>query len=296
MKKNFFIERFDQLVNKVDSAIVDKIHNVFYLQNYRPEKVDTYKVAFVKDIFNEAIQTNDDETILACKKILLIGFILTNWNELNIPKGGAALKGEYENYLKRIYDLSHAKKESPLDVMDVFWKELAIARLHMFPVYSSVVEFYSGFGLRQGLSGNLFQSTEFLLFSFKYGRKPYYRTHLHTPLLDFFSAEGWIKSYLQIAEMLKRDESIRGLARTSWYFDPKIKMISPHLSYLQELPLKNGAHLFCVGADNSGSALEKSKSRLTLYNKGDYAPMNYLLVWPRDALITWAEKHNRSRE
>ena len=96
--------------------------------------------------------------------------------------------------------------------------------------------------------------------------------------------------------MLKIDESIKGLARTSWYFDPKIKMISPHLSYLQELPLKNGAHLFYVGADHSGSALEKSKSRLMLYNKGDYTPMNYLLVWPRDALLAWSEKHNRSRE
>lgn len=296
MKKELFDQRFKQLAEQLSIEAVEKITSIFEVKFNSAKGIQSYKLAAVQKILNRISIDNGSTELLVSQKLLIIGAILNNWYEFSSLSVDHPLRLEYESYLQRTYSFTDAYCEEILDNFDIFWKDFAIARLHIFPVHSGVVEFYSGFGLRQGLSGNLFQSIEFLLFIFKYGRKPYYRTHLHTPLLGSFSAEGWIKSYLQIAEMLKMDESIKGLARTSWYFDPKIKMISPHLSYLQELPLKNGAQLFCVGADNSGSALAKSQSRLTLYNKGGYAPMNYLLVWPRDVLIAWSEKHNRSRE
>ena len=79
----------------------------------------------------------------------------------------------------------------------------------------------------------------------------------------------------------------------SWYYDPALENISPHLSYLKEIPLKNGARLFYVGSSKADieMATKKSKTRKKFYDQGKYVPTRFLLVWPRNGLADWAGKH-----
>lgn len=301
MDRTLFEERFESLLSHLDSDSANKITELLTTSYRSLPGVQSYKPAAIFKALEDIAVRQTTAISLHCQKTLLIGVILKNWHklpdlaQLSVDKANqASIRVAYQHYLERVYNATDLNDQQSLCAADIFWKELAIARLQFFPISAGVVDFYSGFGFKQGLSRHLLQSLEFVFFTLKHGRKPYYRTHLHTPTLGSFSAQGWIESYLQIATMLTRDESIKGLVRTSWYFDPKIKIISPHLSYLQELPLQNGASLFCVGADDSGCALQKSSSRLALYNKGDYVPTNYLLIWPRSAIISWSNQYQRT--
>ena len=285
MDKLFFGEHFSLLSKGISAGSLDRVKQIINSQKEPSNIVRTYKPRHICDFLQTAKETHGITELNFCQKALILGFIDKNFVELSPKKIGLEVKA-YQYFLERmsviLLDNSYTFKS-----MDLFWKELAIARLQFFPIPSGVVDFYSGFGVRQGISINPIQTLRFFKLLLSVGQQPYYRTHLHTPLLDFFTEDDWVKSYLQIAEMLKRDESIKGLVRTSWYFDPHIKIISPHLGYLQDLPMKNGAKLFRVGKDESGNALSTSKSRRELYDKGDYIPMDYLLVWPRNEMIKW---------
>lgn len=287
MRQTVFEKRFHYLMSSLDESTINKITPLFTIKFHQKSNIQSYKPTLFVKVLTELSDSQNDETVLLCKKLLLLGAILNNWESFEPLQR----KGEYKDYLKRIFKATRFNDQVSLRSPDVFWKDLAIARLQIFPIKAGVVEYYSGFSLRQGLSFNILNLVRFLVFALKFGRKPYYRTHLHTPVIDNFSELGWEKSYHQIAELLKRNKCIKGLVRTSWYFDPKIKVISPHLSYLQDLPLQNGAQQFCVGPDETGCALLKSKSRFLLYDEGHYKPMNYLIVWPRDAVISWSEMH-----
>lgn len=291
MEKFFFDERLESLLSGLNNDTVNKIMPLLASRYIQKEGIQNYHPTYIATVLEGIGCNHPSEILLLCKKVLLVGAILNNWEDIHKSK----ILDQYKCYLERIYKVTEMSDQLSLNSLDIFWKELAIARLQFFPITSGIVDFYSGFGFRQGLNRNLFQSIDFIYFILKYGRKPYYRTHLHTPTLDCFSAEGWIESYLQIAKMLEADESVKGLIRTSWYFDPSIKKISPHLSYLQELPLNNGAKLFHVGLDKSGCALKTSKVRRELNNQGIYTPINYLLVWPRAAIIRWANIQKMSK-
>jgi hypothetical protein len=91
-----------------------------------------------------------------------------------------------------------------------------------------------------------------------------------------------------VAEMLERHEEIKGMFGASWFYDPQLENISPRLMYLQKIPLAGGAQMFYMGADRTGNALAKSKTRLKLYEEGRYRPQEYMLVWPRKELMAWA--------
>ncbi len=291
MKKELFEQYFNQLTSKLPSICVSEINPLFERQYNPLDGMQSYQLDFVASVLNKLEQIVQDEVIVSeCKKIVLLGYLLKNWSELNDSPNAIILANSYRDYLHRIYQLLLIVEKDPFPNMDIYWKELAIARLQFMPLHSSVAEFYSGFGLKQGLSLSVVQSIKFLLFSLKYGRKPYYRIHLHVPLLNDFTSEGWEASYLQIAELLNHNKNIKGVVRSSWFFDPEIRKISPNLSYLQNLPLSNGAVSFYQNPDITGSALAKSKTRRELFDEGKYKPMNYLLVWPRNALIEWADE------
>lgn len=287
MNKRLFDELFEQLSARLSPTLVNRILILLESNYTQNNEIQSYKPALFSIALSEI---NESDIVLISRKLLLTGFILKNWVALSSSSIGLTLQSTYLTYLNRV-SLMVTHDDDTLGSIDIFWKELAIARLQFYPVHSGVVELYSGFGIRQGLSLDLLTTGRFCCFLFQFGRKPYYQIHTHTPTLHHFSAEGWATSYHQVAEMLKENLNIRGVVRGSWFFDPKIKKISPRLSYLQDLPLQNGAQTFCSGEDYSGSAIATSKTRLKLYNEGKYTPMNYLLVWPRDAIIAWSEKH-----
>jgi hypothetical protein len=287
MEKEIVNEHFVRLEKLIPVNYLDKV-KVILASSYRVEDgIQTYNPLIIQNFLNEIKENESDEKQIIVQKLLLAGFILKNWDELNSLKNNA-----YEQFFQRAcYFFSG---DYNLKNIDVFWKELAIARLQFFPIHSGVAEFYSGFGATQGVSFNPVKMFKFLKILLFKGRKPYYQIHTHTPVLDNFTSEGWLESYKEIAKMLKLNSNIKGVVRGSWFFDPKVKEISPHLGYLQDLPLQNGAEIFRIGPDASGNALSTSKSRLKSFEEGKYTPMNYLLVWPREAVISWYEESERN--
>jgi len=67
--------------------------------------------------------------------------------------------------------------------------------------------------------------------------------------------------------------------------------VSPRLAYIREQPEQNGASFFRIAPNPDSGALAKSATRRRLYEEGKYVPTEYCMVWPRKAMIRWAEKH-----
>ncbi len=108
-------------------------------------------------------------------------------------------------------------------------------------------------------------------------------------LMSEFNEDGWIACYRRIAEQFKLDE-VQGITGTSWFFDPKLAAISPRLAYLRNIIVDNGGISINAGSNESSieSATRTSPTRRELYNKGEYLPTAYTLIWPRAAMLEWA--------
>ena len=123
------------------------------------------------------------------------------------------------------------------------------------------------------------------------GTGPWFRIHTESRYLDDFNEPGWDACYLRIADLLERNPSIRGMIGTSWFYDPQLLSVSPRLAYLQKRPLEQGA--FMIRNRTSASAIQratlKSKTRRSLYQEGGYLPVEYSLLWPRKALISYGK-------
>ncbi|MGB3711697.1 MAG: hypothetical protein WA985_08415, partial [Erythrobacter sp.] len=119
-----------------------------------------------------------------------------------------------------------------------------------------------------------------------------FRYHLEARHLKGFSPEGFDEFYLQVADLLELHPGSAGLVATSWYHDPALAQISPRLAYLLNGPVEGGAHIVKhkSTAFDVESATAKSKTRRVLYESGEYLPVAYTWVWPREALIEWARR------
>ncbi len=119
------------------------------------------------------------------------------------------------------------------------------------------------------------------------GHAPYFESHLYARLLDHFTSEDRWRSYELLTRAMKQLPAIKGFTAVSWYFDPALVHVSPRLAYLQETLVANGAWLVPVKTSASAvqSALGRSPTRRRLYAEGKYSPQEYLVIWPRRAMI-----------
>jgi hypothetical protein len=127
------------------------------------------------------------------------------------------------------------------------------------------------------------------------GIAPFYEMHTHADdtrgLLEF-TPGGATRTYWRAAALLRRNPQFKGLIGASWMNDPALDSISPRLAAIRKIATDNGAVLFCLGPCNSTGiqwAIQVSHERKQLYEEGKYTPMEYLMVWPRKELLTWAE-------
>jgi hypothetical protein len=122
------------------------------------------------------------------------------------------------------------------------------------------------------------------------GARGWLELHTHLDNVTEFNAEGWRRTYLNLADALRANPQWRGVCRASWFLDPALRTISPHLYYLADLPLSGGARLFYVTEDRQGTsgALHKSARRRELFAEGRYVPRIYMMAWPRPDLLGWA--------
>ena len=111
-----------------------------------------------------------------------------------------------------------------------------------------------------------------------------------------FRPEAQVRMFQNVAECLRMNPSYRGLVVGSWWYDPQLERMSPHLTYLRETMQKGGALLFRYGSTKGAlrDGLANSAKRQALYEAGEYIPTSYTIVWPRDNMIQWAESHGIS--
>lgn len=121
---------------------------------------------------------------------------------------------------------------------------------------------------------------------------PYLEIHTHTPMLSGFTEPGWRRCYQLAAALLRARPRALGVVGGSWFYDPAVARISPRLAYLSDLPLAAGAFRVRIGASAEDRALATatSPSRRALAEAGRYTPEKWQLVWPREALLDWAER------
>ena len=122
------------------------------------------------------------------------------------------------------------------------------------------------------------------------GWGPWFQIHTESRHLDEFTPEGWDRTWLRIAALLRSRPEARGVLGASWFYDPPLKAISPRLAYLQDRPVDNGAFLLLQGADplSRERATATSPTRRQLVESGEYLPRSWIMAWPRAALLRWA--------
>lgn len=120
------------------------------------------------------------------------------------------------------------------------------------------------------------------------GHAPLYEIHTYEHLLHWFTEEGWTECYRMIALALSRDPAARGVFGTAWFFDPALADVSPRIAYLHRFPADRGAVFLRVrNSPGVSAALSKSETRRKLHADGKYDPQEYLMIWPRAAMLDW---------
>ena len=260
------------------------------LSKERFDKIRPYKLSSVVSLCSDVHACSGAKTMEEAKKFLILQLVLKNWDEYFSPKYPQSIQEQFKINFERF--ILVCQKEGGWGEFDgeVYWKDLAIARQQMFPAgWGRVVEIFSGFGLKQGLNNGFCQSIQFLKLLCSLGGKAgYYEWHLHTPYISEFKERNHDLYSRNVAKMLEQNEQVKGVMAASWYYDPILSKVSPRLSYLHDLPKRYGAEFFCVCKDSSGNAFVRSKTRLKLYHEGKYKPKKYLMIWPRNKMISWA--------
>jgi hypothetical protein len=120
----------------------------------------------------------------------------------------------------------------------------------------------------------------------------WYSNHLDIRAIKEFTPEGWTASFAKIAELLTLNPSVRGVAGVAWFYDPELARVSPHLSYITQTLVRQGAFLVRMKTQEHdiANALARSLNRKKLHERGEYSPACYLAGWPRRELLDWAAR------
>jgi hypothetical protein len=153
----------------------------------------------------------------------------------------------------------------------------------------------SGLGRSLMLRGGVRQGLRFVrIWARTGGLSPWFQSHMSHDVSSFnflkvVNHDAQRHVYRNVAECLKLHPDHKGIVSTSWFNDPKLETVSPHLAHLRRFPLERGAYPFRSHAPRSDHALANSVRRRKLEASGRYEPVNYSIVWPREALIAWAD-------
>lgn len=201
----------------------------------------------------------------------------------------------YQVQLERIEGNLKNKSDAYFSLTcDPFLKDLAILRHRLIPFGAELATPYSGVSRRLLLKGGWRQVQSFTRAIMDCGGlKPFLELHMHPDCTRTFTPSGWLETYENLAEFLALNPALRGVHSTSWFLDPVIKRISPHLGYLRQIPELCGAAFFYAGADNprSSGAFATSGSRRELHARGLYTPRLYTRIWSRQALLQRQWRH-----
>jgi hypothetical protein len=195
-------------------------------------------------------------------------------------------------YQRIVDEMSMERKGYYLAGSTRFLADLALCRMKLYPCGAELLDEFSGIPRKILFTHGSSQLLRVLsFFTIKRHRfRPWYELHMHDSLKPEFHLEGWISSFLRIADLLLLNPEIEGVSCGSWWYDPQIEAISPRLKYLRNIPLDGGAEIFRVETDRGArtGSISKSENRKNLYHSGRYVPELYMMAWHRDELIKWA--------
>lgn len=179
---------------------------------------------------------------------------------------------------------------------DAYMKELGLARLRLYAGGSNLIDPQAGVARSLLWKGGMLQLLpRALLFARTGGFRPFFEIHAHKLYMEEFNAEGRRECYRCCADLYALHPDMRGMYAGSWFYDPAIARLSPHLAYLREDAVEGGSACLFVSYNGSavGYSTAKSAKRRAAYEAGSYRPATYALVWPRQAQIAWAARQPR---
>ena len=201
----------------------------------------------------------------------------------------AAFHGLYRRQLERIDDNLGTGTETYFSLgNDPFRKDLAILLYRLVPCGAEFFTPFSGIPRSLAFRGDYRQAARFMTAILRSGGiKPFLELHMHPDVKADFNPEGWLETYENLADFLAVNPRFKGVQSTSWFLDPALERVSPHLDYLRRVPEQAGASLFYAGVDDPehSGAFATSRKRRALYESGQYQPRLYTRIWPRRSLL-----------
>jgi hypothetical protein len=268
-----------------------------YMEQYPRISGYGYVSQEVKDLCKGIVNASGEHMLELYHQLILVNLILVARHKIERKDLTEDIKKLYNSnfgkIMKEIESKSHIGSYNY--TCDKFRKNLAVCSLRMIPVGAQKIHLSGisrAFFIRKGFS-QFVKGITYALFELG-GFWPLYEMHTDSydaELMGDFNEEGWIKFYRRVSDLLKIQTDVRGIFGCSWFFDPELEKISPRLLYLRKLSIDNGGKLFCLGSDSQSikDAILKSPTRKRLYAENKYMPTNYLLVWSRKKLISWAD-------
>jgi hypothetical protein len=271
---------------------------VRYIERYPKISGYGYVSQEVEDLCKGIVYANGDHILGLYHQLILVNLILIARNKLEKMDYPQDIKDLYDSNFERIMKEIESRNQigSYNYAHDKFRKNLALCSLRMIPAGAAKIHL-SGisrrFIFKKGFA-QLIKILTFVLFELG-GFSPLFEMHSDSndpELLSDFNENGRVKFYKRVSLLLKTQQDVKGIFGSSWFYDPKLEIISPRLAYLSRIPTANGGKLFYMGSDSQciKDATLKSPTRRKLYEENKYMPTNYLLVWSRKKLISWAEK------
>jgi len=99
-------------------------------------------------------------------------------------------------------------------------------------------------------------------------------------------------SYHRVGRSLEKQPDVRGVMLRSWLFCESTAEVTPRLAWLRRTPLAAGALIVDLReAQPESGYLTGSAERRQLYIQGVYLPATACVLWPRQSLIDWANRH-----
>jgi hypothetical protein len=214
---------------------------------------------------------------------------IARMNRHPIPQ---TLVDEYLRHYTRILQRIESVTNSELHLSDdLLAKDLGLCTQRLFAAGYAVVETKWSMARRHAFLGGAGQLARFggLYYLRWRGRGPFLSNHFHPECSEQFTPEGRIHMLKVVAAIMQWRPEFKALIGSAWFYDPVIARISPNLAYVRNYLEENGASFFRGPVDNSGNAFVSSKRR-KMWERGEYQPRRYLMVWPRKSLLAWSRR------
>jgi hypothetical protein len=192
----------------------------------------------------------------------------------------------YTDHFHRILDQIEAGPDFADLSKDSFLKDLWLARMVMIPAFAQVWWPHSGLSAKALLRAGP-KAAAYVFLGCR-GRRPFLEGHTHDPVARaYWNEAGWREALRLAALALPALPAARGVFGTAWFYDPRVREISPRIAFAQDLQVASGAHRIKIGSNEDAvrNATATSAERRNRYKEGTYLPTDYAVVWSRRAII-----------